>query len=966
MARTNYFKASFILLLVVMLGSLAMPAQAQSGEKWAEERAIDRQHMKQIYDALMAFKKDKGQLPDWLSDLFPKYLTDPEVLVSPVEKATGESRLFGYDDPKMKTSYIYEFGGAMSGRKGNDGKTLTMREWKKIQMESFGEVIPILRCHHHDPVLNMSYSGELFETVLFWETDPHTLALMKKLGPGKVGKPERILRLKAFGGENQPLEGVEIGSEKYETSFGPLAPRTVVTDAKGQVECPIGPGKAINLALKAVKPGYAMAQVSWEQDSIPDEYTFKLVKAIEAGGVVQANSGEKISGASITVNGIARDAVGQSYEVQYDTVVSDAQGQWFTDKIPSDFASLSLRVQHKEFFTGEFEQAEASDEKSFTREKILAKAAVLILEPGIQVTGRVTDESGNPIADAKISMAANEALKDKATIAADAKGNFKIMRLETGILHLIATAKQFAPLYLKVEVERGVKPLVFELKKGRNWRFKVVDAANQPLRDAKVKVELWNDLRLLSWSAKTGENGACSWDSAPLDKVTMTATKDEFAPQSETTDAADNSEIVFELKKLFKISGTAIDADTKKPIDRFKVYRGYVNNYVDGDQTRWENYNMVEGRNGAYSVPPGQSGGGDSFKYLAVADGYMPAETPKFQTQEPQIFNFELKKGKGPEGQVLLPGGEPAADAQVAICGWGYLSLSKAAFKSNSSDKDILRTTDSQGRFSLPALMASPDLIVVHKEGFAELPSVKLGQSNIVTLQPWAAIKGVYKFGTKPGTNVMLMVTHERSGMRSINYDWEQFKTETDENGKFSFTHVPPGHRAMVRLIQTSPRSWSWSHIREIDLAPGQTLDMVYGGEGQPVKGKMVPPDSSKSIDWQNTSGHFGTRNPEPAGPRRTSEEQKAYYKSDEYKEAMKKMRNYAFKVQDDGSFFIDNVPAGEYSFRVEVREPGNENNPWSAPLIGTFNKDVKVPEAPGGCTDVPMDLGELKLKTEK
>ena len=385
---------------------------------------------------------------------------------------------------------------------------------------------------------------------------------------------------------------------------------------------------------------------------------------------------------------------------------------------------------------------------------------------------------------------------------------------------------------------------------------------------------------------------------------------------------------------------------------------------MDDDRTRWENYNMVEGRNGAYTVPPGQSGGGGSFKYLAVAEGYLPAETPVFQTQEPQTYNFELKKGSGPKGKVLLPNGEPAIDAQVATLGWSYLSLSKAAFNSNSSDRDSVNKTDSQGRFELAAVLANPDLMMVHKEGFAEISSDELAKSKTVTLKPWAAIKGTYKFGTKPGTNVMLMVAHERDGMRGVNYDWEQFKTETDEKGSFAFTLVPPGHRALVRLIQVSPRSWSWSHIREIDLQPGQTLDVVYGGEGQPVKGKLTPPDKMKSIDWQNSSGYFNSQFAQPPGPRRTPEEQKAYFKSAEYKEARKKMKNFAFKIQNDGSFFIDNVPAGTYSLNIDVREPGNENNPWNAPMIGSIHKEITVSEAPGGCTDEPMDLGELKLES--
>src|ERR1041385_6566175 len=153
-----------------------------------EERDTDRQHLQRIYKAISAYYKDHHDLPDWLSDLVPKYLPDANDPISPVEKRTGKSVLYGRDDPKLHTSYIYEFNAAPAAEEFNRGRSvpLTCKQWKLLQLKKFGLITPILRCHLQNPVLNVAYSGDIYETGLLWENDPRAAALIKtkpSLGP---------------------------------------------------------------------------------------------------------------------------------------------------------------------------------------------------------------------------------------------------------------------------------------------------------------------------------------------------------------------------------------------------------------------------------------------------------------------------------------------------------------------------------------------------------------------------------------------------------------------------------------------------------------------------------------------------------------------------------------------------------------------------------------------------------------
>src|SRR6266704_2071025 len=47
-------------------------------------------NLKIIFAAIRAYRSDHNDLPNWLSDLVPQYLTNQSALVCPISKRTGE------------------------------------------------------------------------------------------------------------------------------------------------------------------------------------------------------------------------------------------------------------------------------------------------------------------------------------------------------------------------------------------------------------------------------------------------------------------------------------------------------------------------------------------------------------------------------------------------------------------------------------------------------------------------------------------------------------------------------------------------------------------------------------------------------------------------------------------------------------------------------------------------------------
>jgi hypothetical protein len=164
-----------MLSLVAFLLPAMLTAAAQSepaGNKStlaAEEKETCSANLKSIFQAVQAYQADHKDLPNWLSDLVPQYLADGNVLVCPVCRRTGQIESPPLADPKISSSYLFEFCPVPLGQAAPDAPARTRRDWKRRQMGLLGSAVPIVRCRHHNPVLNLAFDGHIYESPGSWE-----------------------------------------------------------------------------------------------------------------------------------------------------------------------------------------------------------------------------------------------------------------------------------------------------------------------------------------------------------------------------------------------------------------------------------------------------------------------------------------------------------------------------------------------------------------------------------------------------------------------------------------------------------------------------------------------------------------------------------------------------------------------------------------------------------------------------
>ena len=201
-----------------------------------------------------------------------------------------------------------------------------------------------------------------------------------------------------------------------------------------------------------------------------------------------------------------------------------------------------------------------------------------------------------------------------------------------------------------------------------------------------------------------------------------------------------------------------------------------------------------------------------------------------------------------------------------------------------------------------------------------------------------------------------------------------QEQNETDAEGKFVFPKLRPG-KWHVRLLPVDRRGQPVGG-KTVELKPGQTTTVTFGGEGRSVVGRILwssknPPengDPSKiSIGVQADRPEL----PEPPkeiadqGPDAVDAWLKQWQESAEGQAWIEQYKRHwrtgrAGTVASDSSFRIEGVEPGRYQLSVVVQL--TDGLPWERPNLLRYNNALAMPEIPGGVSDEPFDLGDVPL----
>ena len=304
-------------------------------------KEVDRQHMRQLHNAIFEYKKAHGHFPERLSQLVPEFVS-ADVLESPRNDKDGQNHnLADHPDPgKKKPGYGFEFSNVVF----RDGRTFA--EIKEVQRAEWGDAVPILRAFGYDKIINMSYGGDLYETDLNWEWDPATLDVTKARGWGPGLSDGQFAQVRVLGVDGRPLVNAQVWADGRTYSFD-LPNRPFATDADGVARIPLGTDVArTTLALRVEGNGLASPVVNFPTGEPPQNYDLTVGPAQAVGGRITDENGNVIANTWIYLKGSPNTDAGNlaTMGANLGTVKTDAFGQWTANLHPKDAAAFNIAV----------------------------------------------------------------------------------------------------------------------------------------------------------------------------------------------------------------------------------------------------------------------------------------------------------------------------------------------------------------------------------------------------------------------------------------------------------------------------------------------------------------------------------------------------------------------------------------------------------------------------------------------
>ncbi|MCO6047613.1 carboxypeptidase regulatory-like domain-containing protein [Aeoliella sp. ICT_H6.2] len=412
-------------------------------------------------------------------------------------------------------------------------------------------------------------------------------------------------------------------------------------------------------------------------------------------------------------------------------------------------------------------------------------------------------------------------------------------------------------------------------------------------------------------------------------------------------------------------SAHVIDAETGEPIEQFLALPG--TSFMDGYGWQWQDHLITSFADGQLVWPPKGRRPYQSQAIRVEAEGYVPFETKEILSDAPQRGQtIRLQPSDGIAGRLVDADDKPVAGATVAIAMCGRtvrIDKGKIVRRELPADASLRdrwgqprsTTTAKDGAFTLPDESAPAVLIATHPEGVAILSLEWVREHGKVHLEPWGRIEGQVLWGKTPGAGESITMSarghRDPAGLSIMLMLHCSDEVTSGDDGQFVFDKVPPG----VVQVSRASKPTGESRIRTlrptqfVEVLPGVPTEMIFGG-GRPVIGKLVGRES-----WEGVRLSIATDAPPFSGPIDMIQQDWNAYSDFNDSEAGKHYSKQKIKVNDDGTFRIEGVPAARFNISVVQWQDEETATPIGR---STFRMETITP----GEEKTPLDIGQIEV----
>lgn len=627
---------------------------------------------------------------------------------------------------------------------------------------------------------------------------------------------------------NQPIPDVQIRCTI--TRAKQPVKTTLISRRNGVCDVPY-PEDLEAIELVTQKDGFGDTVLHWEPgngDTIPTNYTARLVRAMHMGGYVQETDGTPVSVKIAFVRAGSPDSDDPAVHLNHEhhefkriEITSDAWGRWSLDRIASDMIEKTAAMIDDGVHVAKIEILYGPGAQARLREGNY----VFTLTRSPMIRGTVVDSQGNPIAQASIANGEfdhNGILGSEDTSRTD--GYFAVKRDLEGKTTLTFGAKGFVPQV--VHMAGGTEDVFTNivLEQGRTLQLKVTDQAGGPVADAKIVAPFDNTPP--ASLGKTDRNGRATLHEAPAGTMALYVYAGDYEPTNVTL-TVDSGEHLVTLTKQSVVSGTVTDATTGQPIPIFRVICGGKPLWgsepftPSGFSEDWYQFNR-----GTFRLKPGSylshfrpRPNGYMLKF--EVNGYAPCVSRLIQADELDTkLDITLVPAQTVNITVLNPDGRPAADTQVGLIG-GQLSISLGIGHFNSVYSSAVLRTDSRGIVALPPDDSIRRVMAINSQGVVTATPAGLAADPTLQLQPFGRLDGQLLLSNQPAADKKLNLYPEWGDPDLIS----DYSTVTDGEGRFSLSQLPPGKYHVSALLSDSAKNYE--PVGTAEVRSGETSSVA-------------------------------------------------------------------------------------------------------------------------------------------
>lgn len=766
---------------------------------------------------------------------------------------------------------------------------------------------------------------------------------------GEPAKAEFSFTLRVVGLDGKPVpeavvdirtkplpsaEQIRGGTFVKQGSYG----TTVKTDAEGSlvVRFPRMPqGLNVGIMTSGYGPYWARWSSQSHVESIPTHFTAELDAGWSVGGIIVDAAGKPVEGATVHPSIEYKKRPGDYQQLGIGSALkTDAAGKWRFDSVPVAMGEVHVAIDHPNF--GAVRRPLSRGE--FGLERGREPASKVVMEPGLSVTGRVTDEAGAPIVGALVRT---KFVNESREARTGEDGGYKLVGCEPRSTRLVVSAKGWATDMKELNVEPEMGPVDFRMKPGGTVRIRVLDAQGQPVPRARIFFQRWRGpfsyFEFDHVSQYADKEGVWIWNEAPLDEFQADICSNTGMDLTYRPLISRAEEYVFRLPPALVVTGKVFDAVTKEPIQSFRVVPGARSSDSQLSWAQWQAFSASDGR---FQLRKDR----ESFAHLVrvEADGYRSLASRDIKSDEGNVaIDFAMTRAKGVVAKVVTPRNLPAAGAKIAL---GLAGSQISLLNGDIDDRSThcaREVTDQAGRFHFPAQDKDFQLIITHPSGYAHIrSSPEWERARIIRLEPWARVEGTFRVGKRPGANAPIAL--HSHGLQSYGVDvpriFASYDVTADPDGRFVFDRVASGRgsigRRIMLTVEDGATEVTSSGMIAMEFPGGKTTHVELGGTGRPVVGTLQPPGGFlERVRW-----NFALVKVAPAADERGGVG--SYFTA---------------AVDRDGRFRIDDVPPGDYLLNVRFDRPGPGQ---------LLDRPIEVPPpGEGKEADAPVDLGSLRLE---